>query len=223
MFAKIFKKKKPLLNELLDNCEGLYFALATGCFLVGIFCLVLISYAFGRIAPQRLYDFFKVDRDFFNTAAVGFLFLTVIIVSSTITVSLCNFIRLGVLHIKAVINYCYLPFTTEEIKAGINKGLYSTLPELFEYINKRLLYRSWWNDIECIHITDKELYFLLKSCTEIWDCKGQSFIYCNTFHRYDVYSYEVQIAEIYDDSFLLKHGNSSYILRPNRETPYSEI
>lgn len=159
----MFKKKKNFLKEFYRGC------LAAETLSI-LFVMLILSFVVGYLIPEQFYlnTLCVPTKDIFMMFVVGFftLFLTGVVITSIFLL----FIGFKVLisRIKAVHNYCYLPFTTEEIKEGINKSLFSTMSELFDYICEKISYNG--NSTAKIYmiIRSEDLYKLLKSCKEIW-------------------------------------------------------
>lgn len=164
---KNMSKKKSFCNALFNEFFG------------SILLVLFITYiaAFIILGKAGIFNFIGGDSNIANgfVAAVFFpIMLGLVLLAIVLIVSMLGFIPFAIHKVRAVYNYTYLPFTVDEIRDALDKGIISSKEDYIRLILDSLRYGamkkpSSWFSAYYITFSQEELYSLCKSFEEVFD------------------------------------------------------
>lgn len=180
-----YSKKKSLWKAMCELQSGpIYVAL--------IIMIFAILYVIGFIEKHTLGfsvfrfllgEIYTINNGAIDTILTGFVTITTIVISASVSYYLTLH---QILKMLAIVRYCRLPLTEEEIKLGIETGDFSSLSTYLAYLNKQMNY-----GIYCLYFTKPEIKLAINNGINVFKPRDDEYfelpecIYTTLMEIYD--------------------------------------
>lgn len=167
-----FATKKSVWKETVENNDVLFI-------LPGIIVLLGFGMLFGWLltfTPFPILTMNDVRSDFSDSIVLPYLFHLLNGCMYTLVVMAIG----GLLYISvicplkkqaAIIRYCKLPLTEEEMRTAIKKGLFSDAKSYFDYLDKQMCYGV--NNY--LFFSTSEIAGIINACWKVFDLKDTDY------------------------------------------------
>lgn len=167
-----FITKKSVWKETVENNEVLFI-------LLGIIALLGFGMLFGWLltfTPFPILTMNNVRTDFSDSIVLPYLFhllngwmytLAAIAISELLYVS----VIFPPKKQAAIMRYCKLPLTEEEMRTAINAGLFSDVESYFNYLDKQMCYGK----DNYLYFSTSEIAGIINACWKVFDLKDTDY------------------------------------------------
>lgn len=167
-----FATKKSVWKETVENNDVLFI-------LPGIIAILGFGMLFGWLltfTPFPILTMNDVRTDFSDSIVLPYLFhllngwmytLAVMAIGGLLYVSVICPLRKQ----AAIIRYCKLPLTEEEMRTAINKGLFSDVKSYFDYLDKQMCYEK----DNYLYFSTSEIAGIINACWKVFDLKDTDY------------------------------------------------
>lgn len=167
-----FVTKKSVWKETVENNEVLFI-------LPGIIALLGFGMLFGWLltfTPFPILTMNNVRTDFSDSIVLPYLFhllngwmytLVVMAIGGLLYISvICPLKKQA-----AIMRYCKLPLTEEEMRTAINAGLFSDVKSYFNYLDKQMCYGK----DNYLYFSTSEIAGIINACWKVFDLKDTDY------------------------------------------------
>lgn len=167
-----FATKKSVWKETVENNNVLFI-------LPGIIALLGFGMLFGWLltfTPFPILTMNDVRTDFSDSIVLPYLFhllngwiytLVVMAIGGLLYISvICPLKKQA-----AIIRYCKLPLTEEEMRTAINAGLFSDVKSYFDYLDKQMCYGA----DNYLFFSTSEIAGIINACWKVFDLKDTDY------------------------------------------------
>lgn len=167
-----FITKKSVWKETVENNEVLFI-------LPGIIALLGFGMLFGWLltfTPFPILTMNDVRTDFSDSIVLPYLFhllngwmytLVVMAIGGLFYISvICPLKKQA-----AIMRYCKLPLTEEEMRTAINAGLFSDVKSYFNYLDKQMCYGK----DNYLYFSTSEIAGIINACWKVFDLKDTDY------------------------------------------------
>lgn len=167
-----FATKKSVWKETVENNNVLFI-------LPGIIALLGFGMLFGWLltfTPFPILTMNNVGTDFSDSIVLPYLFhllngwiytLVVVTIGGLLYISvICPLKKQA-----AIMRYCKLPLTEEEMPTAIEKGLFSDVKSYFNYLDKQMCYGK----DNYLYFSTSEIAGIINACWKVFDLKDTDY------------------------------------------------
>lgn len=167
-----FVTKKSVWKETVENNNVLFI-------LPGIIALLGFGMLFGWLltfTPFPILTMNDVRTDFSDSIVLPYLFhllngwmytLVVVAIGGLLYISVIYPLKKQ----AAIMRYCKLPLTEEEMRTAIEKGLFSDVKSYFDYLEKQMCYGT----DNYLYFSTSEIAGIINACWKVFDLKDTDY------------------------------------------------
>lgn len=167
-----FATKKSVWKETIENNDVLFI-------LPGIIVLLGFGMLFGWLltfTPFPILTMNDVRTDFSDSIVLPYLFHLLngwmyTLVVMAIGGLLYGFVICPLKKQAAIMRYCKLPLTEEEMPTAIEKGLFSDVKSYFNYLDKQMCYGK----DNYLYFSTSEIAGIINACWKVFDLKDTDY------------------------------------------------
>lgn len=161
-----YSKKKGILETSMEMNDGLCsFILVILVGFISLITGILVRKIFGFYLFEELY--ITDDFVFLGDILTGFITLLTI----CLICGICVCIALPIQKQFAIIRYCRLPLTEDEMRMGIEKGDFDSVESYFEFLDKKMNYGLGGH----LRFSKQEIETIVNNCTKVFVIKDDSY------------------------------------------------
>lgn len=164
-----YSKKKSIWKTMCELQPGpIYVALSIMIFAILYVIGFIEKHTLGfSVFRFLLGEIYIINNGVIDTILTGFVTITTIVISASVSYYLTLH---QILKMLAIVRYCRLPLTEEEIKLGVETGDFSSLPTYLTYLNKQMSYGI----CDCLKFTKDEINLAINNGINVFKPKDNA-------------------------------------------------